>query len=84
MHNCDHPVNAITILLEFFVAEFVVNDQVNDERSADPDRQPGNVDQGKNLISPEISKRDEEVILDHRTISMSNFSTLVPITELPV
>jgi len=84
MHICDNPVNSITILLEFFVAEFMVNDQVDDQRSTDPNRQAGNIDHGKNLISPEISKRDEEIILDHRTISMSKFSTLVPITELPV
>jgi hypothetical protein len=45
----------------------VVDDQVNDEGGADANGQTGNVDQGKNPVSPEISKRNEEVIFDHKT-----------------
>jgi len=44
-----------------------VDDQVNDEGGADPNGQTGNVDQGKDPVSPEISKRNKEVIFDHKT-----------------
>jgi len=84
MHIRYNPVDTVSILLKFFIAEFVMDDQVNDQGGADANGQTGKVDQGKYPVSPEISKRDEEIILDHRTISMSKFSTLVPITELPV
>jgi len=67
MHVCYNPVDTISIVLKFLIAEFVVDDQVNDKGRADPDGKPGNVDQGENLVSPEISKRNKEVILDHKT-----------------
>lgn len=66
MHICYDPVDTISILLKLFIAEFVVDDEVNDQGGADPNGQTRNIDQGENPVSPEISKRNEEVIFDHR------------------
>jgi hypothetical protein len=67
MHICNNPVDAIAIVLKFFITEFVVHDQVNDEGGADPNGKTGHIYQGENLISPKISKRNEEVIFDHKS-----------------
>ena len=82
MHIRHDPVDTISIFLKFFIAKFVVNNQVNNKRGADANGKTGNVDHGKNPGSPEIPKRNKEVILDHKATSTSKFSTLVPITEL--
>ena len=67
MHICYNPVDPIPVLLKFFIAEFVVDDQVNDQGGADPNGKTGNIDQGKDLVSPKISKRNKEVIFDHKS-----------------
>jgi len=67
MHVGYDPVDPVSIFFKFIIAEFVVHDQVNDEGGADPNGEASNVDQGKNLVSPEISERNKEVIFDHRS-----------------
>jgi hypothetical protein len=43
MHIGYNPVNTIAILLELLVIEFVVDDQVNDQGSADPNSKTRNI-----------------------------------------
>jgi hypothetical protein len=43
MHIGHNPVNTIAILLKFLVTEFVVDDQVNDQGSADPNSKTRNI-----------------------------------------
>jgi len=67
MHIRYYPVDTVSILLKPFIAEFVVDDQVNDQRGADPNGKTRNVDKRKGPVSPEISERNKEVIFDHNS-----------------
>jgi len=71
MHIGYHPVDMIPVFLKLFIAELVMNDQVDDEGGAEADGKAGNVDDGENFISPEISKCNYQIVFKHRkTLSL--------------
>ena len=52
-------------VFKFVITEFIMNDQVNDQGSANAYGKPCNIDKRENLISPKISDSDKEIILEH-------------------
>ena len=63
MHISNHPVYAIAIHPKLFITQFVMYDQVNHQRRADPNGQAEDVDQGKDFISSKVSECNKEVVL---------------------
>ena len=58
----DDAIDVIGGPFEFIEREVVLYEQEDDERGADADGEADDIDERKDLVAPEVTQRDEEIV----------------------
>ena len=65
MHVGHDAVDPVTIFMKFIITKFILNDQVNHQRSTDTNRKAQDIYEGKYPVLPEISEGYGKEIFYH-------------------